>query len=124
MFNQCGYSVTPIRVRYWQRALSIERRVGKCALEAYYSGTTYWSLELVSLKPVVIWHSTISYKPQATSHLYSCWFNTTTLCDQCIHAQFVGLMLGLGAFVHFVRAQLEFNTAFVDLGDDMNAAIS
>ena len=26
MFNQSGYSVTPIRVRYWQRAPSIERR--------------------------------------------------------------------------------------------------
>ena len=29
MFNQCGYSVTPIRVRYWQRVPSIERRVGQ-----------------------------------------------------------------------------------------------
>ena len=81
-------------------------------------------LELRACEPETSGNLALHHKPQATSHLYSCWFNTTTLCDQCIHAQFVGLMLGLGAFVHFVRAQLEFNTAFVDLGDDMNAAIS
>jgi hypothetical protein len=29
MFNQCRYGVTPIRVRYWQGAPSVERRVGQ-----------------------------------------------------------------------------------------------
>ena len=37
MYDQCGYSVTPIRVRYWQRAPRIERRVGQCALVAHCS---------------------------------------------------------------------------------------